>query len=262
VRSSTESPEYCFPPQILGRARTAQRNPWTFHRENIMAEARTCPAREKSTFDTRIAVPRLSKHPGAGAQAIESPYESWSASAGRNGIVYSAEDTKLGRRVALKFLPEELSQDPQALERFQREARAGFRPQSPEYLHHPRRRYRRPLREGESTHFIVMEYLEGRTSSRWSMAGPWNRGDSGAGIQIADGLEAAHAKGIIHRDVSPRTFSDAEGQAKILDFGLAKLALRGQSADSNLATAERLLTSPARRGNGFLMSPEQVAGKS
>jgi serine/threonine protein kinase len=180
------------------------------------------------------------------------------------GVVYSAEDTKLGRRVALKFLPDDLSKDAQGLERFQREARAASA------LNHPNICTIHDVDTGvladggESIHFISMEHLEGKTLKHVVDDGPLGIAEIlDLGIQIADGLDTAHAKGIIHRDVKPANlFVTSRGQAKILDFGLAKLALRGQSADSNLATAERLLTSPgAAMGTVSYMSPEQARGE-
>jgi serine/threonine protein kinase/WD40 repeat protein len=181
------------------------------------------------------------------------------------GVVYSAEDLKLGRRVALKFLPEELSHDTQALERFQREARAASA------LNHPNictiHDVDSVATEGvDSTHFIVMEHLEGKTLKHGIDEGPLGIAEIlELGIQIADGLDAAHAKGILHRDVKPANlFVTQRGQAKILDFGLAKLAPPSQRAESDSAsapTAERLLTSPgAAVGTVSYMSPEQARG--
>src|SRR5262245_40833031 len=184
------------------------------------------------------------------------------------GVVYSAEDTKLGRRVALKFLPDDLSKDAQALERFQREARAASA------LNHPNictihDIHREALEDNEFTHFIVMEHLEGKTLKHLVEGGPLGITEIlELGIQIADGLDAAHAKGIIHRDVKPANLVvTPRGQAKILDFGIAKLAF-GSSlgpsdpvTDSDLsrtATAETFLTAPgATVGTVSYMSPEQ-----
>jgi serine/threonine protein kinase len=182
------------------------------------------------------------------------------------GVVYSAEDTKLGRRVALKFLPEELSQDALALERLQREARAASA------LNHPNICTIHDVDHGvlsggsEAIHFMVMEYLEGRTLKQVVEAGPLGIMEIvELGIQIADGLDTAHAKGILHRDVKPANlFVTSRGQAKILDFGLAKLAPRWQGGDGGgtETTAERLLTSPgAAVGTVSYMSPEQARGE-
>jgi serine/threonine protein kinase/Tol biopolymer transport system component len=186
------------------------------------------------------------------------------------GVVYSAEDTKLGRRVALKFLPGDLSEDTQALERFQREARAASA------LNHPNICTVHDVDtgvlsgSGESAHFIVMEYLEGKTLKHVLDGGPLDTAEIlDLGIQIADGLDAAHSKGIIHRDVKPANlFVTPRGQAKILDFGIAKLApgwSKPPEPDSDVttaATAETLLTTPgAAVGTVSYMSPEQARGE-
>ncbi len=185
--------------------------------------------------------------------------------AGGMGVVYEAEDSRLGRKVAVKFLTEEMERDPGTLERFQREARAASA------LNHPGICTVHAIEQHERQHFIVMELLEGETLARKMARGPLSIEEMlDLGIQIADALESAHAKGIVHRDLKPvNLIVNPRGQVKILDFGLAKIdAMRTTAGPGSSASQIETMVDPGQltvagtvMGTVFYMSPEQARGQ-